>query len=136
MRPKADNFSNHTPTGKINLKPTLLKAKSSQYSSPLSFQNRIKGWVLAFLCSFSFYLGPILLTLPAFLFLHYPKISLSILGIDIILILYPNKPWPHFRSLFQLWYEIFDFHHNVTPVRQKELLSNNSLSNNFLYNFL
>ena len=31
-----------------------------------------------------------------------------------VLTFIPVKPWPAFRTLFELWYEMFDFHHNVT----------------------
>jgi len=41
------------------------------------------------------------------------KAALIVLLVDIILITFPNKPWPSFRGIFQMWYDLFDFHHNL-----------------------
>jgi len=56
--------------------------------------------------------------LPPILFFHYPKFSLFILAINAVLVLKPVKPWPLFRSFFQLWYGIFDLSHNLGPKAQ------------------
>jgi hypothetical protein len=117
-------------TEAFGLSPTLLQAKSTRFPSPLPFHHRMGGHILLFLCSLAFYIGPILLVLPVFTYYICPssKVALWIIALDLVLILYPNQQWPNIRCLFQLWYEILHFRHNVTTETSKQFVKQNHLS--------
>lgn len=48
------------------------------------------------------------------------KISASILACLGISLLIPPQEWPWWRKMGQLWYEIFDFHSNLSPEIRKK----------------
>mmetsp|Transcript_33663 Transcript_33663/g.39220 ORF Transcript_33663/g.39220 Transcript_33663/m.39220 type:complete len:464 (+) Transcript_33663:49-1440(+) len=111
------------------LSPTLIKAKSEIFPLPLPAHIRIFAWLLALFCSSAFYTGPLLLFLPTIVYFTYSThLALGIVILDIILVFYPNQEWPFFRQLFQVWYELFDFHHNVTTETHKIFAKHNNLS--------
>ena len=58
-------------TDAFGLSPTLLKTQPSKFPSPLPYHYRLVGWTLAFICSSSFILGPILLFCPIISTLQY-----------------------------------------------------------------
>ena len=87
---------------------TLVKAHPDHQSSTYL------AWALVTLATSSFYLGPILLLLPFLLYNFYPQIAVSLLCLDIILVLQPIQPWKQFRKYCQLFYTVFNFHHNMT----------------------
>jgi len=93
----------------------LIPAKSELFPSPLPFRLRLAAWLLAVLCSSAFYIGPTLLLLPFILYSFYPKVAATLFCINIVLVTHPVAPWHGFRKWFQLFYHLFDFHHNLTP---------------------
>ena len=106
----------------------LVKAKSARFPDPLPLHYRFLGGMLAMFCAFAFYLGPLLLFLPPFLFRYLSReASTAYFVILVILVFVPVKPWPALRSLFELWYPLFDFHHNVTEEFAKSTRDSNSL---------
>jgi len=98
---------------KNGLSPTLQRCESSIFPSPLPFYLRILAWTLALIVPTTFYLGPLMVILPPFLYLYSTKAALILLIIDCILIFYPHKEWPWFRRIFEIWYDIFNIHHNL-----------------------
>ncbi len=44
------------------------------------------------------------------------KACLFSLALNVTLMTFPHKPWPWFRGIFQRWYELFDFHHNLSTI--------------------
>ena len=114
-------------TAKYGLSQTLIKAKSD-LPTPLPFHLLFAGWLLACICSSAFYIGPILLVLPPFMCLYYPKVALTLFLINLVLVFYPIKPWRRFRTFFELFYDIFDVHHNMTPKFTQFLANENHLS--------
>ncbi|KAL7560950.1 hypothetical protein ACA910_022438 [Epithemia clementina (nom. ined.)] len=115
---------------------TLIPAKSSRFPTPLPTHWWFMAWCLAIASPSLFYLGPLLLVLPPFLYLLSPRSALALLLFDGILLLFPHRPWPSFRSVYQLWYELFDFHHNLLllddknkNVNQSDKKNNNGITN-------
>jgi hypothetical protein len=110
-----DDRQNDKPaaTKEFGFSPTLNRAKSERYSTPLPRWQRFIAWTLALWIPSFFYLGPLMLILPPFLFVWSPRAALVLLLIDIVLAFFPNKEWPWFRGLFEMWYELFDMHHNI-----------------------
>ena len=107
-------------TEAYGLSPTLLAAQSSKFPSPLPLHHRVLGQFLAFFCSSAFYIGPILLLAPAAAYLIISRTaSIYCLLANLAFVYYPHREWPQIRFLFQLWYELFDFHHNVTVETKK-----------------
>ena len=131
-------FESVSPTNSTALRHQLKPAATIQYgrhptrlykaemSSPSSansslvvtelkpWQQNLIGKSLALIVPSLFYLGPFLLSLPGmFLLLGKYKLALQMLLVDIILAYYPVKPWPAFRQWFQLWYNLYDLHHNL-----------------------
>jgi hypothetical protein len=76
----------------------------------------------------SFYLGPFLLSLPFALYAFYPRIATYIFLLNVFLAFYPVGDWEQFRSLFQLWYELFDLRTNMDKNTCKKIVKENSLS--------
>lgn len=54
-----------------------------------------------------------MLMAPPVLYFVSPRAAALLLVIDLVSVLWPPKPWPWFRGVFQLLYEPFDFHHNL-----------------------
>ena len=101
-------------TAKYHRSPTLIRAQSSQFATPLSPFWRFVGWTLALWTPALFYIGPLLLALPPILYtVASPTIALLVLAMDLVLMFYPHRPWPWFRRIYQLWYPLFDLHHNL-----------------------
>jgi hypothetical protein len=69
-----------------------------------------------------------MLMLPPLLYFISPKAAVTLLCIDLALVLQPIGPWPRFRTYFQLFYEIFNFHHNLSPETVQILTEKNHLS--------
>lgn len=88
---------------------TLVKAHPDHQQS-----STYLAWALVTLATSSFYLGPILLLLPFLLYNFYPQIAVSLFCLNIILVLQPIQPWKQFRKYCQLFYTVFNFHHNMT----------------------
>ena len=106
----------------------LVKATGENLADPLPLHLRIAGWFLVCLCSSAFILGPLLLMLPLVLYFSNPKAAATLLCIDVALAFCPVEPWKRFRTFFLLWFEIFDYHHNVTPKMKKVSMDANHLS--------
>lgn len=71
------------------------------------------GWIsLVSFCSI-FVLGPITLVSLLFLLPKYPEKSTAVFVLLCSTIAFPVKPWRGFRKIFQLWYPILDFRHNL-----------------------
>jgi hypothetical protein len=100
-------------TPAYGLSPTLTRAKSCKYPTPLPRWLRFVAWTLALWVPACFYLGPLLLVLPPFLYLWSPRAALALVAVDVLLATWPNREWPWFRGVFELWYEHFDMHHNL-----------------------
>lgn len=106
----------------------LIPAKSDLFPSPLPFRLRVAAWLLAIFCSSAFYIGPLLLMLPLVLYvLHHPKAAATLFCINIVLVTHPVSPWHKFRKWFQLFYHLFDFHHNLTPKVREIAMRENHL---------
>ena len=114
-------------TTEFGFSDKLTRAKSD-FPSPLPFHLRVTGWSLAILCTLAFILGPLMLMLPLPLYFVSPRAAATLLCIDIALVFQPVGPWSEFRESFQLFYEIFDLHHNLTPSTLKILKDMNHLS--------
>jgi hypothetical protein len=118
-----NEFLKPAATTKFGRCPNLVKAVSSQYPSPLPFKLGLMARMMMLIVPSLFYVGPLMLSAPMFLFLVYPNAAISLLIIDAVLAFYPVKQWPFFRRYFQLWYDLFDFHHNIAlpldPTTQK-----------------
>lgn len=98
---------------------TIHKAKADLPSS-LPFHLHFSSWLLAVLCSSSFYIGPILLTVPLLLNWWYPKAAATLFCVNVILVFHPIKPSQRFRQWFQLFYHLFNFHHNINPLQLRK----------------
>ena len=91
----------------------LERAIPNQFPFPLPRHWRFLAWTTALIVPSMFYIGPLMLILPPFLYLYSSRAALLLLVVDALLVLTPIRPWPRFRRIFQLWYELFDFHHNL-----------------------
>jgi len=100
-------------TRKFHRSPTLIRAVSSRYPTPLPSHLRVLAWFIALIVPSFFYIGPIMLLLPPILYCFSPTVALVVFLADILLVTYPMREWPWIRGIFQLWYELFDFHHNL-----------------------
>mmetsp|Transcript_25295 Transcript_25295/g.53429 ORF Transcript_25295/g.53429 Transcript_25295/m.53429 type:complete len:412 (+) Transcript_25295:132-1367(+) len=111
MKQPAEDRKKQPPaaTSKHGLSPTLIKAEPSYHASP------IVAWALVILCTSSFYIGPLLLLLPFMLYPFYPQAASCLFATNLLLVFLPVAPYPPFRRYCQLFYKIFNFHHNVTP---------------------
>ena len=110
-----DNSSNmnDAATSEFNRSPVLIRAVSSQY--PSSSWMRAAGWFLAFVIPSLFYIGPCMLIVPPVLYYMVSmKAALVLLIVNLALMTLPTKPWRRFRGIFELWYDLFDFHHNLS----------------------
>ncbi|KAL7574047.1 hypothetical protein ACA910_015625 [Epithemia clementina (nom. ined.)] len=112
--PSSCSAATAAATREYRRSPTLIRAVSSRYpTTPLTPFWRCVAWSLALVVPSFFYIGPLLWMLPPIL---YTVVSPTAAGValilDIVLSTYPHRPWPWFRGLFQLWYDLFDFHHN------------------------
>jgi len=90
-------------TAAAGLSHTLRKAVSSRYPTPLPWHLRTLAWVLALAIPSCFYLGPLMLLAPPFLYLWHPSAALALLVMDVVLVTWPEREWPWFRGVFQLW---------------------------------
>jgi hypothetical protein len=101
-------------TAKYGRSPHILhKAVPSRYPSPLPWHLLFLARLTALIVPALFYIGPAMLITPLFLLPVYPRGAMLALLIDIALAFVPVKEWPFFRYCFQLWYDLFDFHHNL-----------------------
>ena len=97
-------------TEEHGLSPTLIKAHADyQSSSPYI------AWMFVTLCTASFYIGPLLLFSPFFIYYFHPQAAALMFCTNIFLALHPVSPWLKFRRYCQILYSIFNFHHNMTP---------------------
>ncbi|GFH61222.1 hypothetical protein CTEN210_17698 [Chaetoceros tenuissimus] len=115
-------------SSKYGLSPTLIRAIPSQYPTPLSFRYKCCAWALACICTSSFYIGPFLLSLPFLLYWFHSKAAGVLLCTNIFLSFHPIAPWIQFRRYFQLLYEMFNLHHNVTTRFIEKSREDNHLS--------
>jgi hypothetical protein len=101
-------------TEKYGRSPHILhKAVPSRYPSPLPWPLQFLARLTALIVPALFYIGPAMLMAPLYLLPISPRSALLALLIDIALAFVPVKEWPFFRHYFQLWYDLFDFHHNL-----------------------
>lgn len=99
--------------------PNLKRAYSSRFPNN---KYPLLGWMLATLLALIFYLGPFILMLPLILsLLSAHRAAIIIFIIDIILVYMPVREWEYIRGLFQLLYDVFDFHHNLDVKKVEEL---------------
>ena len=110
-------------TEEHGLAPHLIKAKSD-----LQYQSPILAWALVVLCTASFYLGPLLLLSPFLLYHFHPTAAVVLFCTNLYLAFHPVSPWPRFRRCCQLFYTVFNFHHNITPNLDEITMRNNHLS--------
>jgi hypothetical protein len=82
----------------------------------------ICGWIYLICFSTIFLTLPLcsLLLFPVFWTPERSKYSIAILVSVMISMLLPVREWPYFRKLGQLWYEIFDFHCNLSPLTREK----------------
>ena len=92
---------------------SLIRAVSARYPTPLPYIWRYWAWFLALMTPSLFYIGPFMLIAPPFLYRVSPTLSITFLVVDVFLLLYPHRPWPWFRSIYQIWYDLFDCRHNL-----------------------
>ncbi len=107
-------------TTKAATKKFGLSEKELFQTKPIIFKEggffgRCFGWILIVICTGSFISGPVFLALPPLLFPSFPRVALGVLILDILLLLWPAKPWPAFRKCFQSWYDIFQIRTNLHP---------------------
>lgn len=91
------------------LSPNLIAARADFAHTSLA------AWSLVTLCSFSFYLGPLILLSPLLLYPWHPRAAAALAVIVSLLAFYPIKPWPRFRKACQVLYAVFDVRHNFAP---------------------
>lgn len=96
--------------------PTLIRAISTRYPTPLPIHLRCVAHLLLLLLPSLFYVGPLMIVLPPFLYVYSPQCSLCLLIIDVVLMFYPLREWKCIRSVFELFYTVFDFHHNIRTI--------------------
>jgi diacylglycerol O-acyltransferase 2-like protein 3 len=88
----------------------------------------ITAWALVILCTSSFYLGPLLLLSPLALSYFHPQVGAILFCTSLFLAFHPISPWPRFRRWCQVFYSVFNFHHNLTPKLNTKELENDHLS--------
>lgn len=109
-------------TESCGLSPTLIQAKADfEYSS-------IAAWALVILCTASFYLGPLLLMSPLIVYHFHPQAASILLATSLFLAFHPVSVWNKFKVYCQVWYKIFDFHHNMTPMLNSKEMKSDHLS--------
>lgn len=108
-----DATSKPAATAACHRSPVLRRCVSNRFPSPLPWHLRWCAWGLAGLMPALFYIGPLMLILPPFLYIWSSRAALGLLVADLILLFCPVKEWPWFRGVFQLWYELFEFRHNI-----------------------
>ena len=96
-------------TAEHGLSPRLIKARADYSHSPWI------AWSLVVLGTASFYLGPLILLAPFFLCRFHPRVAVALFFVNLFLAFYPVAPWPRFRKACQMFYSVFNFHHNITP---------------------
>ena len=90
-------------TAACGFSPTLRRAVPSRYPSPLPWHLHVVSLGVALLMPSLFYIGPLMMLAPPFLYLVRPRAALVLLVVDIVLITLPTREWPWFRGVFQLW---------------------------------
>lgn len=121
---------NPAATAKFGRSPTLIRAIPSDFPLPLPFYLRILARISALLVPSLFYMGPLLLSSPVFLLLVSIRAGLGMFALNLVLVFCPVRPWPLVRRFFQLWYPIYDFHHNIdlSINHEKNYMEDSSLS--------
>ena len=102
--------------------PTLVRA-SADYDSP-----PFLAWAFVTLCTASFYLGPLILASPLFVYLYDPSAAATALATAVFLACHPVRPARRFCKWCQMFYRVFDFHHNFTPRVNEVARRSNRLS--------
>jgi hypothetical protein len=92
---------------------TLIKAQPNICPQPLPFHLTLVANFLALVVPSLFYIGPVLLSLPLVVVWFYPRLAVQIALVDIVLAFYPHQPWPAICQYFQLWYDLYNLHHNL-----------------------
>mmetsp|Transcript_31858 Transcript_31858/g.48873 ORF Transcript_31858/g.48873 Transcript_31858/m.48873 type:complete len:393 (-) Transcript_31858:157-1335(-) len=111
-------------TDKHGRSPTLIKAVPSKYPYPMPFGLALIARITAVMVPSLFYVGPAILAapIPVALFVS-SRAGMIMLTVALFLAFIPVKQWPYFRQFFQMWYELFDFHHNINlpldPAKQE-----------------
>lgn len=117
MPPPPHDTSQDAATSAFNRSPILIKAVSERY--PPSRTSTFLAWLLALVIPSLFYIGPAMLLLPPILYYMASwKAALASLLLNVTLATFPNKRWPWFRSVFELWFDCFDFHHNLVVKKE------------------
>lgn len=122
-------------TEKYGFSPTLLPAIPSELPSPLPRRYRILAWITALVCSLGFYVIPVLiLASPAIAFFTSCSIQtvIGLVILNVILIKYPHKEWRGFVRFFQIWYNIFNLRHNISP-KTREIFENSNEEGDHLF---
>ena len=102
--------------------PTLVRA-AADYEAP-----SLLAWAFVTLCTASFYIGPLILASPLFVYLRYPSAAGAAFATAVFLACHPVRPTRRFCKWCQLFYQVFDFHHNFTPRVNEIARRNNRLS--------
>mmetsp|Transcript_41078 Transcript_41078/g.46676 ORF Transcript_41078/g.46676 Transcript_41078/m.46676 type:complete len:418 (-) Transcript_41078:278-1531(-) len=105
----------------------LIKAVPSCYPSPLPFHLRLMARLTTMIVPALFIIGPTLLASPIF-FLVLVSVRAALIASVVVglLAFWPLRPWPFFRHYFQLWYELFDFHHNLSNLDKNDINNDNN----------
>mmetsp|Transcript_31879 Transcript_31879/g.71547 ORF Transcript_31879/g.71547 Transcript_31879/m.71547 type:complete len:386 (+) Transcript_31879:93-1250(+) len=96
-------------TAEHGFSPTLVRA-SADYEAP-----SVLAWAFVTLCTASFYLGPLILASPLLVYFIHPSAAGAAFATAVFLACHPVRPNRRFCGWCQLFYRVFDFHHNFTP---------------------
>lgn len=109
-------------TESFGLSPTLIRAEADfKHSS-------IAAWALVILCTSSFYIGPFLLLSPFVLYHFHPQAAGILFCTNLFLAFHPISPWPRVRVWCQMFYYVFNFHHNMTATLNTKEMKSDHLS--------
>jgi len=113
--------------------PTLIKAVPSSFPTPLPWYYNALSKVSCLVVPGLFYAGPLLwASMGPVLFLcrtnakHLLQYGGGWMLFNAFLTFVPIRKWPYFRQFFQLWYERYDFHHNLLPTTNNSTRANST----------
>lgn len=109
-------------TESFGLSPTLIQAKADFKHSSTA------AWALVILCTSSFYIGPLLLLSPFVLYYFHRQAAGILFCTNLFIAFHPVSPWPRFKRWCQVFYHVFDFHHNMTPMMNTKEMKSDHLS--------
>jgi len=109
-------------TESFGFSPTLIQAKADfDHSS-------VAAWALVIICTSSFYIGPLILLSPLVLYYFHRQAAGILFATSLFLAFHPVSPWPRFRRWCQMFYYVFNFRHNMTPMLNTKEMKSDHLS--------